>query len=242
MGILHKKGLSQHYSYERKIQLPKREENSRIVLKFQGINGFATVYVDGKQVAYHENGFITWNVDITEEVCGKQTFSLVIDLDEESDIVSAYSHGGMLHSSWLYVLPEAYVNALYLSPLFDEDMETCSLRVDMDLADMPGSIDGKGKIRSAEMAAGKEKGRLASAAVYKAEFVLYDPNGIKTKEKSLVLDNKIKGYYTDQLYVANPVLWDAEHPRLYRFELTLYKLDSISGTWELLEKAEKKVE
>lgn len=39
MGILHKKGLSQHYSYERKIQLPKREENSRIVLKFQGING-----------------------------------------------------------------------------------------------------------------------------------------------------------------------------------------------------------
>ncbi len=91
------------------------------------------------------------------------------------------------------------------------------------------------------MAAGKEKGRLASAAVYKAEFALYDPNGIKTKEKSLVLDNKIKGYYTDQLYVANPVLWDAEHPRLYRFELILYKLDSISGTWEPLEKAEKKV-
>lgn len=241
MGILHKKGLSQHYSYERKIQLPKREENSRIVLKFQGINGFATVYVDGKQVAYHENGFITWNVDITEEVCGKQTFSLAIDVDEEADIVSAYSHGGMLHSSWLYVLPEAYVNALYLSPLFDEDMETCSLRVDMDLADMPGSIDKKGKIQSAKMAAGKEKGRLAGNAVYKAEFVLYDPNGIKTKEKSLVLDNKIKGYYTDQLYVANPVLWDAEHPRLYRFELTLYKLDSISGTWELLEKAEKKV-
>ena len=85
------------------------------------------------------------------------------------------------------------------------------------------------------MAAGKEKGQLASAAVYKAEFALYDPNGIKTKEKSLVLDNKIKGYYTDQLYVANPVLWDAEHPRLYRFELILYKLDSISGTWEPLE-------
>ena len=208
MGILHKKGLSQHYSYERKIQLPKRAENSHIVLKFQGINGFATVYVDGKQVAYHENGFITWNVDITEEVCGKQTLSLAIDVDEESDIVSAYSHGGMLHSSWLYVLPEAYVNALYWS---------------------------------AEMAAGKEKGRLASAAVYKAEFALYDPNGIKTKEKSLVLDNKIKGYYTDQLYVANPVLWDAEHPRLYRFELILYKLDSISGTWEPLEQINKKV-
>ena len=45
MGILHKKGLSQHYSYERKIQLPKRAENSHIVLKFQGINGFATVYL-----------------------------------------------------------------------------------------------------------------------------------------------------------------------------------------------------
>lgn len=103
-------------------------------------------------------------------------------------------------------------------------METCSLRVDMDLADMPGSIDRRGKIQSVEMAAGKEKGRLASAAVYKAEFVLYDPNGIKTKEKSLVLDNKIKGYYTDQLYVANPVLWDAEHPRLYQ-NLNLYYIN-----------------
>ena len=189
MGILHKKGLSQHYRYEREIQLPKREEQSRIVLKFQGINGFATVYVDGKQVAYHENGFITWNVDITEEVCGKQTLSLAIDVDEESDIVSAYSHGGMLHSSWLYCIAGSFtVNRTFtLSPLFDEDMETCSLRVDIDLANMPESIDGKGKIRSAEMAAGKEKGRLASAAVYKAEFALYDPNGIKTKEKSLVL-------------------------------------------------------
>ena len=37
MGILHKKGLSQHYRYEREIQLPKRKEHSRIVLKFQGI-------------------------------------------------------------------------------------------------------------------------------------------------------------------------------------------------------------
>ena len=101
---------------------------------------------------------------------------------------------------------------------------------------------GRGKYGLQKWLPGRKKVGSAGNAVYKAQFVLYDPNGIKTKEKSLVLDNKIKGYYTDQLYVANPVLWDdIEHPRLYRFELTLYKLDSISGTWELLEKAEKKV-
>lgn len=218
MGILHRKGLSQRYTYEREIQLPERKKDSRIVLKFQGINGFATVYVDGKQVAYHENGFITWNVDITEEACGKDSIFLTIDVDEEADVVSAYSHGGMLHSSWLYILPETYVNALYLSPLFDEDMETCSLRVDMDLAD----------------------GQFVGAAAYKAEFVLYDPNGVKVAEKSLYLDNKTEGYYTDHLHIADPVLWDAEHPRLYRLELTLYRLDAAAGTWEPLEKINKK--
>lgn len=66
MAVLRKSGFSRHYEYRKEIELPPMPRGSRIVLKFEGVNGFADLYVDDVYIASHQNGFLTWNAEITE--------------------------------------------------------------------------------------------------------------------------------------------------------------------------------
>lgn len=203
MGILRNEGFSRHYEYRREIAVPEAEEGSRFLLRFEGVNGFCEVYVDDEYITSHQNGFLTWIVEITEQLRGKKSVLLKVVMDEEADQVSAYSHGGILHSVYLYALPRAYVSAVYLSPLFDEGMDTCTLRVDMDVE--------------------KED----DEAVYEANLTLYGPEGEAAAEKRVRLETRWVtnglSYDTFCLPVDSPRLWDAEHPRMYSMEIDLYR-------------------
>ncbi|MDO4284562.1 MAG: glycoside hydrolase family 2 TIM barrel-domain containing protein [Eubacteriales bacterium] len=228
-------GLSRHYEYRREILLPEQAAGMRLLLRFDSVNGFAKVSIDGEPVGEHQNGFLAWNIDITDCVRGKSRFVLTVAMDEESDEVSAYSHGGILRDVWLYLLPQTYVSALYLSPLFDEDRERCTLRVDLDLS-VPGRRPGCGAVpeRETDVAADHDGVSAAGAAADhdrisaveasapQALFLLRAPDGNVVCRKRVCLDNRIDGYYTVMLPVEDAVLWDAEHPFLYEAEITLY--------------------
>lgn len=210
MAVLRKSGFSRHYEYRKEIELPPMPRGSRIVLKFEGVNGFADLYVDDVYIASHQNGFLTWNAEITEQAAGKEKAELRLIMDEESDQVSAYSHGGILRSVWMYILPEAYVNAAYLTPLFDEDMETCTLRVDLD-------ISGKEEVQSPEITTEMK----SAESLYKIKLLLKSPDGYEAVSRTESLRARGDGYDTINLDVPEPQLWDAEHPRMYTLEMTL---------------------
>lgn len=199
MTILHRKGLSQQYEYHREINVTGEAAENRVLLRFEGVNGFAWVFIDDVLVGTHENGFLSWNIEITEYTRGKDRIALKVVMDEAADKVSAYNHGGILHSVYLYVLPQAYINALYLSPLFGEDMDNCTLRVDMDI----------------------ESRENAGTKSCEVELTLYDPEGEEVLTKRVGLTTRVEGYYTIQLPVEHPTLWDAEHPRMYTLIVTL---------------------
>lgn len=242
MGILRRQGFSDQYACYRDILLPRLPAGSRVVLQFQGVNGLADVYVQGTHVASHQNAFLTWNVDITGQVAGKEQVQLKVVVDEAADQVSCFNHGGILHSVWLYVLPGAYVNALYLSPLFTEDMDRCRLRVDLDVAGGRNPAAG----HALPAAAGKEadpgkagepEGRADLSDMW-VDLRLYDPKGQLVAREHMNLEHRMipepvfcesngareagQGYFTTCLAVEEPILWDAEHPYLYRLEVELY--------------------
>lgn len=213
MVVLRKKGFSRHYQYELEISVPQASEDARYVLRFEGVNGFAWVYLDEQLAGYHENGFVTWNIDVTDYLAGRKKVMLKVVMDEESDQVSAYSHGGILRSVYLYVLPGAYLDAVYLTPLFGEDMDTCELRVDVGVAAFGAMKD-------------------LSRSVW---LELCDPQGkpcargfINGQEGNLAEGDN---YLTGSLPVTSPQLWDAEHPQRYTLTMTLMaegrKLETI---------------
>ncbi len=228
------------YEYHRHIELPRREKSARLLLCFEGVNAFAEVMVDGERVAFHRNGFLAWQVEITERVRDKDSFELSVRADELTDQVSTYSHGGIIRSVYLYVLPHSYVDALYLSPLFDEDMETCTLRIDVGLSPETGTEDSEGApkelSKETSVEASKESSKKAAkeggGKLPEMEFALYGPtcmmaDGLRGDEKEpafvvrRTLDSCEDGYYTFALPVKNFVLWDAEHPNLYQLKVRL---------------------
>ena len=65
------------------------------ILKFEGINGYARVYVDGKLTGEHRNGFLTWTIDITEACRGKKQITLQVDVEELTERIGTFYHGGI---------------------------------------------------------------------------------------------------------------------------------------------------
>lgn len=201
MGIWHRQGLiSRRYTCRRTVSVPKQAGDARRVLRFEGVNGAARVLIDGEEAARHENGFLTWNVDVTDLTAGKRRFTLEVEIDETVERVSAYNHGGILHSVYLLLLPCSYVSALILTPLLDDDFAACVLRADLDVAGLePRHVPGRFSLR----------------------YRLLDPDGQPAASVEEPLSVRHGGYYTLRVPVERPRLWDAEHPNLYTFEAEL---------------------
>lgn len=198
---LHQPDFCGSYLYKTQIPVTQAMAASRVVLRMEGVNGFAGVYVNGKKLASHENSFVTWNVEITDAIQDCDSFELAITVDERLDKVSTFGHGGILHSVYLYLLPASYLSALHTTTLFDSDYVNATLRVDYGLRTEKGS---KILLRTR----------------------LYDPYGNPVEEGFSEKEEE-NGRGCRSLSIPCPLSWDAEHPRLYTLEAELEQNGTI---------------
>ncbi len=66
--------------YRRKLPKIKLSENQRAILHFEGLDCFATVWIDGKEVGKHSNMFVPYWIDITEYLKADEQAEIVIRL------------------------------------------------------------------------------------------------------------------------------------------------------------------
>ncbi len=198
-------GFTGRYSYRREIRLLPEWGGTRKLIKFEGVNGFTKVYADGELLAEHKNGFLTWTVDITDACSGKEKILLQVDVDETQDRVGSFYHGGILHSVWLYLLPQTYISMLHLSTEMDESYKNARLTVD---------YSAQAHLEGCEV-----EGRLL------------DPYGMEIPEayfcesiRDSVWDGRI------QREISSPSLWDAEHPWLYTMQLRVCRKGAVLET------------
>lgn len=200
-------GFTGVYSYRRTISLLPEWEDTIKLLKFEGINGHAKVYADGKPAGEHRNGFLTWTADITEACRGKKKITLQVDVEECTERIGTFYHGGILHSVWLYLLPKTYISMLHMSVSLDEKYENAVLTTDYSVkAALGGCI---------------------------AEGTLLDPFGMPVPEGAFC--HEISGTEADQRVSAEipaPLLWDAEHPWLYTMRLRICRSGAVLETVE----------
>lgn len=190
------------YIYKRLVKLPEEFADRRLLLRFEGVNGLARVYVDGCFVREHQNGFITWNQDITEYAAGKREFVLTVAVDETRDKVSTFSHNGILHSIYLYALPEYYISSLHMTTTFDEAYENAVLRVDY--------------------AVGPKRCAPDQSQDYSVKIKIFAPDGSEAVEVQKPLKAGEEAGFIE-IDFENPLSWDAEHPRLYTAAVSLVK-------------------
>jgi beta-galactosidase len=188
-------------AYRKIIQIPKDYAGKQIVVRFNGVYGYARVWVNGHYVREHHGGFTSWDCTITSLVTPGRTALLTVGVTDRLDDISYGSGyakhpiGGILRSVELIALPQRHLRTLYTTVGFDSLHRRATLTVE-------AALD-----------------RPAPAML---KLLLHDPTGhqVDLKSPTIRFSNK-NSRAVAALTVNSPQLWDAEHPLLYTLQASL---------------------
>ncbi|MCX6972441.1 MAG: hypothetical protein NTV93_20150 [Verrucomicrobia bacterium] len=185
-------------AYKRKVSIPADFAGQKIRLRFEGAHEFTRVWVNGKFITEHQGGWTPWDCDITPVVTPGQDAWIAVEITDLKKEIAFNGKrlrviGGLVRSVWLQARPKALFEFPIVSSPFSEDRKTAALTV-------------TGQVETPDPQA-------------TASFRLFDPEG---KEVPLAMPacKLDQPQVTWKAEVASPQTWDAEHPRLYRLEVT----------------------
>lgn len=193
--------------------IPAEFANHRICLRFDGVYSYARVWVNGALVRTHSGGFTSWDAEITDHVHAGSSAELVVGITDRSNDISQGSYyakhsiAGMIRDVRIFAVPNTYLSDLAVTASYAREGG--------------GTISLKAALAST-LAAGAE-----------LRFALLDSSG-----QSVALDPAAGQHISatqpmsHEIRVSSAKAWDAEHPNLYRFEITILVNRQISGSVE----------
>ena len=186
----------------RYIDIPADYDGKVVKLLFEGVYSYARVWIDEHYIRDHSGGFTAWECDISNYVKAGGKSMITVEITDKMDEISYASGyakhqiGGILRSVSLMALPESHPENVIITTKLDDDYKDATLTVQGEIVN---SNDNETLI-----------------------LVLYDPSG-----KMVPLHNNQAGVRDDNFILVNnipePLLWDAEHPNLYKLIVDLKK-------------------
>ena len=191
------------YPCRRKIRIPADFRNQRIFLRFDGVYGYARVWINGVYLRDHNGGFTSWDCDVTPHVNPGEDAELVLGITDRSDDISQASYyakhsiAGILRGVRLFAVPPVCLNSLDASASFDVESKSGIL----DLAAELSQPDH----RSAQI-----------------QLELTDETGARVPLRPNSIPFASGDSKATQKFVVQPAKsWDAEHPNLYKLQISL---------------------
>ncbi len=129
--------------YHRTVSIPENWGDSRVILKFGAVDWEATVWVNGKQIGTHENGYLPFEFDITDALApGEQTCIVVraYDAQDHGEQLAGKQIGWYLRTSgiWqtVYLEPRnaTHIAQCHITPDIDNASATFTVQIDGDVA------------------------------------------------------------------------------------------------------------
>ena len=189
------------FRYRKSFTLPADWRGQTVILRFDGVYSYARLWVNGTAVREHHGGFTRWETDVTSlmKPGKKNEIELeVTDRIDEISYASGYAHhpiGGILRDVSVFVLPRVHVCDFYAETHLDSLYRDAVLRLHC------APDGGEGEI------------------VY--TLVAPDGSPVPLARNRFTLSARASGVH--ELTVADPLKWDAEHPRLYTLSATVYR-------------------
>jgi hypothetical protein len=179
------------YAYAYGLKIPSEWKDHRIFLRFDGVNCYTRLFVDGVFLRDHYGGFVSWDCEITGRVIPSGEHRLVLGVTDKPREICSFHRGGIIRDVTLYALPRTYLARFHAETVFDRDYKDADLKVSV-------------------MSAGGDAS---------AELTLISPEGTRIALGKLLC--KAGEDTTKTFHITAPLKWDSEHPRLYTLGISL---------------------
>jgi beta-galactosidase len=196
--------------YLKTVTIPADWRGARIILRSDGAQSLATFWVNGKLAGRHEGGFTAFEFDVTA-LCrpgAVNTIAAAVQNESTADVLASgtqyasYQFGGLTRKVALIAVPATHVVGLDVVTRIAADGRSADVRIDAALANAgPKADDG-----------------------LTMDFKLTGPDDRIVFEKSLPVGRVEPGRTAETVIettLADPALWDAEHPCLHTLTLGL---------------------
>ncbi len=195
-------------SYRRTFELPKDWAGRRVLLTFDGVNSFFTLWVNGEKAGVGKDSRTPVEFDITKFLKPGKNLLAVENFRwcdgsylEDQDF---WRMSGIFRDVYLWSPPDVHIRDFEVKTDLDGGYRDASLKISV-------TLENKGK-------------STASASV---EAELFDSEGrpVASPRSELKLSAGGEGKAVLGADIANPLKWTAETPHLYKLLLTLKDAD-----------------
>lgn len=197
--------------YRKVFTLPEEYTDKRITLRFDGIAGKSTVYLNGCLMAHNFSSYNTFEIDITDRVFFDKDNQLAVYVNTEEFEGWWYQGGGIYRNVWLTVTEPVAIDlwGVY-APYkkinetdFEINFETTVVNADF----IDREITGKSYVID-------NNGNTVATATFNGNTALRD-----------------KTLFKYSTVVKSPVLWDTENPYLYTIKTVLKENEQEIDTY-----------
>ena len=125
--------------YRKRVSIPENWGDKRVILKFGAVDWETTIWVNGKMVGKHENGYLPFEFDITDALTPGEPTLIVVrayDAQDHSEQLAGKQIGwyertsGIWQSVYLEPRNETYIKQCHITPDIDNASATFAVKVD----------------------------------------------------------------------------------------------------------------
>lgn len=202
-------------SYRRTFNLPKDWDGRRVLITFDGVNSFFTLWVNGEKVGNGKDSRTPVEFDITKFLKPGENLLAVENFRwcdgsylEDQDF---WRMSGIFRDVYLWSPPDIHIRDFEVKTDLDAQNRDATVKVDVRV---------------------ENTGKTTAAATVEAQLLDAEGRPVASPRAELNLSAGGEGRAGLSADIANPLKWTAETPNLYKLLLTLK--DSKGGTLEVI--------
>lgn len=202
-----------HYDkswYRRYVKLPEGSEGKRITLRFDGITGNSTIYVNGCLMKHNYSSYNTIEVDISDVAYFDKENVIAVFVDPTGFEGWWYQGGGIYRNVYLTITEPVAID-LYGVYAPYQKLDGNNWQIDYETTVLNTSYEDV-TVKAVTKLIDKD-GNCISVAEGESEIALRDEAVLKYSA-----------------IVENPMLWDCDNPNLYSVETELYQNGELIDT------------
>lgn len=192
--------------YRRHFKLPKISENSRVLLRFDGVAGNATVYLNGCPLYHNFSSYNTFEINISDFVYYDKENVIAVYVNTEEFEGWWYLGGGIYRDVHLTITDSVAIDLWGVYAPYKK-LDSKNWQIDFETTVVNSTFEEK---------------------QVSIKSIIFDAKGIKVSEAcgSSTVEVRSKGIVKYTGFLKSPVLWDCDNPYLYTVKTKLM-LDGV---------------